>query len=131
MTSGLLRLALRANEKPAAQILLNPVRTQRNRTIMAKQPATHEPNTSATVSEVPPHLFLQAVEQAALAISITDARANILYANSAFQRITGYGQDGPYAGRAATSQIRTSHRPCKTLLWQDSTASRARRRLLR
>jgi nitrogen fixation negative regulator NifL len=42
---------------------------------------------------VPPHLFHQAVEQAALAISITDARANILYANAAFQRITGYGPD--------------------------------------
>ena len=42
---------------------------------------------------VPPQIFRQAVEQAALAISITDARANILYANAAFQRTTGYSQD--------------------------------------
>jgi nitrogen fixation negative regulator NifL len=42
---------------------------------------------------LPTHLFRQAVAQAALAISITDARANILYANDAFSRITGYGQD--------------------------------------
>lgn len=42
---------------------------------------------------MPAHLFRQAVEQAALAISITDARANILYANAAFARTTGYGQD--------------------------------------
>ncbi|BBE50752.1 Nitrogen fixation regulatory protein [Ferriphaselus amnicola] len=42
---------------------------------------------------MPSHLFRQAVEQAALAISITDARANILYANAAFARTTGYGQD--------------------------------------
>ncbi len=42
---------------------------------------------------LPPHLFRQAVEQAALAISITDAQANILYANGAFSRITGYGED--------------------------------------
>lgn len=42
---------------------------------------------------IPPHLFRQAVEQAALAISITDARANILYANAAFSRTTGYAQD--------------------------------------
>jgi nitrogen fixation negative regulator NifL len=42
---------------------------------------------------VPPHIFRQAVEQAALAISITDARANIMYANTAFQRITGYGHE--------------------------------------
>ncbi len=56
-----------------------------------------EPKPHASImdngSTVPPHLFLQAVEQAALAISITDAHANILYANTAFQRITGYGQD--------------------------------------
>ena len=53
---------------------------------MSKQPALHAPNTpaSATGSDVPSHLFRQAVEQAALAISITDARANILYANGAF-----------------------------------------------
>jgi nitrogen fixation negative regulator NifL len=42
---------------------------------------------------LPPHLFRQAVEQAALAISITDAKANILYANAAFARTTGYGED--------------------------------------
>ncbi len=42
---------------------------------------------------LPPHLFRQAVEQAALAISITDARANILYANAAFSRTTGYRQE--------------------------------------
>ena len=45
------------------------------------------------IDSLPPHLFKQAVEQAAQAISITDARANILYANAAFSRITGYGQD--------------------------------------
>jgi len=63
---------------------------------MSKQPAMHEPATqaaSATTGDVPSHLFRKAVEQAALAISITDARANILYANSAFSRITGYTQD--------------------------------------
>jgi nitrogen fixation negative regulator NifL len=64
---------------------------------MAKPTAPHEakPKPSAVMSGsiVPPHLFRQAVEQAALAISITDAHANILYANSAFQRITGYEQE--------------------------------------
>lgn len=59
---------------------------------MSKQLAT--PHTPAKPDDVlPQHLFRQAVEQAALAISITDARANILYANAAFQRITGYGAD--------------------------------------
>ncbi|ADE11095.1 nitrogen fixation negative regulator NifL [Sideroxydans lithotrophicus] len=64
---------------------------------MSKPQAPNEPNLQASSmdsdSNVPSHLFRQAVEQAALAISITDARANILYANAAFQRITGYGQD--------------------------------------
>lgn len=43
-----------------------------------------------TGDSLPPHLFRQAVEQSALAISITDGDANILYANPAFQRTTGY-----------------------------------------
>ncbi|HEY0664445.1 MAG TPA: nitrogen fixation negative regulator NifL [Gallionella sp.] len=59
---------------------------------MPKQPAP--PITPAeTADTLPQHLFRQAVEQAAQALSITDARANILYANGAFQRITGYGPD--------------------------------------
>jgi len=45
------------------------------------------------IDSVPSHVFRQAVDQAALAISITDARANILYGNAAFERITGYAQD--------------------------------------
>lgn len=58
---------------------------------MSRQPdAPHAP---AVPGEVPMYLFRKAVEQAALAISITDARANILYANGALERITGYGQD--------------------------------------
>jgi len=40
--------------------------------------------------DLPPQVFRQAVEQAALAISITDPDANILYANPAFERVTGY-----------------------------------------
>ena len=59
---------------------------------MPKQPAT--PNVPEESGDaLPSHLFRKAVEQAALAISITDARANILYANGAFSRITGYEQD--------------------------------------
>ncbi|RNE92596.1 nitrogen fixation negative regulator NifL [Marichromatium sp. AB32] len=39
---------------------------------------------------LPPRLFFEAVEQSPLAISITDARAIILYANRAFETLTGY-----------------------------------------
>jgi nitrogen fixation negative regulator NifL len=39
---------------------------------------------------LPPRLFYQVVEQSPVAISITDAKANILYANPQFSRVTGY-----------------------------------------
>ena len=42
---------------------------------------------------LPPELYRQAVNQADLAISITDARANILFTNEAFSRVTGYGPE--------------------------------------
>lgn len=42
---------------------------------------------------LPSWLYVEAVEQAPVAISITDANANILYANKAFTEVTGYGSD--------------------------------------
>lgn len=42
---------------------------------------------------VPLEIFRQVVEQAALAISITDEHAHILYSNPAFQRVTGYPEE--------------------------------------
>jgi nitrogen fixation negative regulator NifL len=47
---------------------------------------------SDPAAAVPPQVFRLVVEQAALAISITDAHANILYANPTFERVTGYSQ---------------------------------------
>ncbi len=38
-------------------------------------------------------LFLETVQQAPVAISITDNRANILYMNQAFSRVTGYAPE--------------------------------------
>lgn len=40
--------------------------------------------------QLPYQLFIEAVEQAPIAISITDKKANILYVNAEFSRITGY-----------------------------------------
>ena len=42
---------------------------------------------------LPPKVFLQAVEQAPIAISITDPAARILYVNQAFEELTGYERD--------------------------------------
>ncbi len=41
---------------------------------------------------LPMRLYFEAVEQAPLPISITDHHANILYANEAFARVTGYSR---------------------------------------
>lgn len=39
---------------------------------------------------LPPWLYFEAAQQSAIAISITDVKANILYVNPAFSRVTGY-----------------------------------------
>jgi nitrogen fixation negative regulator NifL len=46
-----------------------------------------------STAQLPPALFYEVVEQSAVAISITDTKANILYANPAFARVTGYSLD--------------------------------------
>ncbi len=59
-------------------------------------PSTQPENSSADIavrkgsSLLPSVLFYEAVEQSSTAISITDEKANILYANPAFSKITGY-----------------------------------------
>ena len=40
---------------------------------------------------LPSSLYFQVVEQSAIATSITDLKANIIYANGAFSSLTGYG----------------------------------------
>ena len=42
---------------------------------------------------LPPRIYFEAVKQSPVAISITDARANILYINQAFETLTGYTRD--------------------------------------
>jgi hypothetical protein len=39
---------------------------------------------------LPPRLYFETVEQAPVDISITDDKANILYANAAFESLTGW-----------------------------------------
>lgn len=44
-------------------------------------------------TSLPPRVFYEAVQQSAVAISITDVKANIIYANPAFTLITGYAPE--------------------------------------
>lgn len=46
-----------------------------------------------TTQYLPPKLFLETVEQAPVAISITDPAARILYVNQAFETLTGYSRE--------------------------------------
>ncbi len=48
---------------------------------------------ASTNNLLPAWLFVEAVEQTPVAISITDKRANILYVNQAFCDVTGYSAD--------------------------------------
>jgi nitrogen fixation negative regulator NifL len=42
---------------------------------------------------LPPRIYFEAVEQSPVAISITDAQADILYVNQAFETLSGYPRD--------------------------------------
>jgi nitrogen fixation negative regulator NifL len=50
-------------------------------------------DTLGTKEILPPKLFLETVEQAPVAISITDPSAKILYVNYAFEQLTGFERD--------------------------------------
>lgn len=54
---------------------------------------TRQAPLSASDCLLPPEAYRQAVNQADLAISITDPQANILFANAAFSRVTGYSPE--------------------------------------
>lgn len=74
--------------------------------------------------DLPPQVFRQAVEQAALAISITDAKANILYANPAFERVTGY-RETEVLGR---NQSMLSYKVTPGLVYESLWAQLSRQR---
>lgn len=57
---------------------------------MNQQNTTPAPSPGAVQPDDLSEVFREAVAQADIAISITDAQANILYVNPAFERVTGY-----------------------------------------
>ncbi|MBK1640665.1 nitrogen fixation negative regulator NifL [Chromatium okenii] len=71
---------------------------------LAAPPAGTPPEVIAVLTQLnghsatalPPRLFFAAVEQAPVAISITDPAATILYANLAFEALTGYDRADIY-----------------------------------
>jgi len=75
-------------------------------------------------TELPPEAYRQAVDQADLAISITDARANILFANESFTRVTGYGADEIVGKNESVLSNHTTPAALYQAMWGELTAQR-------
>lgn len=63
-------------------------------------------------------LFLEAVEQAPIAISITDPQARILYANPAFEGVTGYAPNEVLGLNESILSYKTTPRSVYETLWK-------------
>lgn len=76
--------------------------------------AVMKENDAGTLSS---KVFMQAVEHAPVAISITDLKANILYANRKFSEITGYSDEEVIGKNESILSNRTTPRLVYQALW--------------
>ncbi|MDP2786895.1 MAG: nitrogen fixation negative regulator NifL [Pseudomonadota bacterium] len=79
----------------------------------------------STPPDLPHPIFRLAVEQSALAISITDAKANILYANPAFERVTGYSQAEVVGNNESLLSYKVTPKLVYETLWAQLKRQRA------
>ncbi len=68
---------------------------------------------------LPIEAYRQAVDQSDLAISITDPEANILYANDAFSRITGYSREEVIGRNESLLSNRSTPRALYDAMWKN------------
>lgn len=66
---------------------------------------------------LPESLYYQVVEQSAIATSITDLQANIIYANPAFTRVTGYAPDEVLGKNESLLSDKTTPKVVYQALW--------------
>lgn len=67
---------------------------------------------------LPPKLFLETVEQAPIAISITDPQARILYVNAIFEQLTGYSREAVIGNNESMLSSRATPASVYQELWQ-------------
>lgn len=84
----------------------------------------HSGRPAAPEAELPVEAYRQAVDQADLAISITDAKANILFANEAFSRVTGYPRDEIIGCNESMLSNHTTPDMVYQQLWSELSAQR-------
>jgi len=73
-------------------------------------------------SHLPPQVFFETVEQSAIAISITDVQARVLYANRAFESVTGYPLDEIIGKNQSMLSFKTTPRSVYDAMWRTLAA---------
>lgn len=89
---------------------------------MAVNPRTDDQAPKPRDFGLPSEAYRLAVDQADLAISITDARANILFANEAFARVTGYSPTEIVGCNESILSNRTTPREIYADMWEKLSA---------
>lgn len=69
-------------------------------------------------SHLPPQVFFETVEQSAIAISITDAQARVVYANRAFESVTGYAPAEMVGRNQSMLSFKTTPRSVYDAMWR-------------
>ena len=91
---------------------------------MSATPLARKRTKPAPESSLPPEAYRQAVDQADLAISITDPRANILFANETFTRVTGYTPDEIVGKNESMLSNHTTPPELYKTMWADLSAQK-------
>jgi len=89
---------------------------------MKKQDAPEAFLAIPPMNGLPPGLFFEAVEQMALAVSITDANGTFCYANSAFTQMTGNAPADVIGRNASMLSYKSTPRAVYEDLWQTITS---------
>lgn len=112
--------------EPAAILMGRNAKHRSTATAMTDKANTVEPPVASTNNApISPHLFEHAVEQADLAVSITDTRANILYVNPAFTRVTGYSLEEALGKNESMLSHKTTPASVYQQLWGHITSGKS------